>query len=56
MLSPNSNMCASCSTMADGLDKSNPTECGDAVPGQRMTRETGAENRRWPGALASTLQ
>ena len=32
VLSRNPNVCTYCSSMADGLDETNPTECGDALP------------------------
>ena len=53
--SRNPNVCASCSSMADGMDESGATVCGDPPPGKRVTHETGAENVRWPGALAPML-
>jgi hypothetical protein len=48
-LSRNPNICASCSSMADGMDDSTACEIGSAAPGQEATperTETPAWDRR----------
>ena len=53
VLSRNPNVCASCSSMADGMDESSPTECGEGAPGHPVAREPGPQNEVWPASLAS---
>ena len=55
-LSRNPNVCASCSSLADGMDESDATGSGAPASGQRMTRETRAENEGWPVALVPMPQ
>jgi hypothetical protein len=56
VLSPNPNVCASCSSMADGMDESGTTECGDSAPCQRMTLEAGPQNEGWPETMVPMPQ
>ena len=55
-LSRNPNVCASCSSMADGMDESGGTESRVSAPGQPMKRETAPQNEAWPEAMVPMPQ
>ena len=51
VLSRNPNMCASCSSMADGMDELSATGYPHLAEGRRATPETAAESIDQPEAL-----
>jgi len=51
VLSRNPNVCASCSSMADGMDESSAIEYPHLAQGRRTTPETAAESIGQPEAL-----
>ena len=54
VLSRNPNLCASCSSMADGLEAPIVSDCARMLPGQGMTAETAeAIARGWGNRRAS---